>query len=48
MEHCHISPQALSTEMWLDDEENLALYERAWDWLAAPVTGGSRPPTVGE
>lgn len=39
MEHCHISPQALSTEMWLDDEENLALYERAWDWLAAPVTG---------
>lgn len=34
--------------MWLDVEENLALSERAWDWLAAPVTGGSLAPPVGE
>ncbi|MFJ8803072.1 hypothetical protein [Streptomyces sp. NPDC102487] len=40
--------ETLSTEMWLDDEENLALSERAWDWLAAPVTGGSLAPPVGE
>ncbi|MER6233380.1 helix-turn-helix transcriptional regulator [Streptomyces sp. NPDC001663] len=26
--------ETLSTEMWLDDEESIALYERAWDWLA--------------
>ncbi|MFD6923216.1 hypothetical protein ACFV99_23815 [Streptomyces sp. NPDC059944] len=40
--------ETLSTEMRLDDEENLALYVRAWDWLAAPVTGGSLAPPVGE
>ncbi|MFG2792642.1 helix-turn-helix domain-containing protein [Streptomyces sp. NPDC048419] len=26
--------ETLSTEMWLDDEESIVLYERAWDWLA--------------
>ncbi|MCZ4605397.1 helix-turn-helix transcriptional regulator [Streptomyces sp. Lzd4kr] len=26
--------ETLSTEMWLDDEESVTLYERAWDWLA--------------
>ncbi|MEU6303360.1 helix-turn-helix domain-containing protein [Streptomyces chartreusis] len=26
--------ETLSTEMWLDDEESITLYERAWDWLA--------------
>ncbi|WP_406191831.1 helix-turn-helix transcriptional regulator [Streptomyces sp. NBC_01017] len=26
--------ETLSTEMWLDDDESIALYERAWDWLA--------------
>ncbi|MFJ8896886.1 Scr1 family TA system antitoxin-like transcriptional regulator [Leifsonia sp. NPDC102414] len=40
--------ETLSTKMWLDDEENLALCERSWDWLAAPVTGGSLAPPVGE
>ncbi|MFJ9749559.1 helix-turn-helix domain-containing protein [Streptomyces chartreusis] len=25
--------ETLSTEMWLDDEESITLYERAWDWL---------------
>ncbi|EGX60078.1 putative DNA-binding protein [Streptomyces zinciresistens K42] len=25
--------ETLSTEMWLDDEESVALYERAWQWL---------------
>lgn len=25
--------ETISTEMWLDDEENIALYERAWEWL---------------
>jgi len=25
--------ETLSTEMWLDDEESIALYERAWQWL---------------
>lgn len=29
--------------MRLGDEENLALYERAWDWLAAPHGRLSRP-----
>ncbi|MFF0094667.1 helix-turn-helix domain-containing protein [Streptomyces canus] len=26
--------ETLSTEMWLDDDESIALYEKAWDWLA--------------
>ncbi|MFD9590679.1 MULTISPECIES: hypothetical protein [unclassified Streptomyces] len=40
--------EMLCTEMWLGVEEDLALYVRAWDWLAAPVTGGSLAPAVGE
>ncbi|MFE5097615.1 hypothetical protein ACFRCI_46940 [Streptomyces sp. NPDC056638] len=26
--------------MWLDGEENIALYERAWDWLAEATVDG--------
>lgn len=26
--------ETLSTEMWLDDDESITLYERAWYWLA--------------
>ncbi|CAM5562508.1 transcriptional regulator [Streptomyces badius] len=26
--------ETINTEMWLDDEENVALYERAWDLMA--------------
>ncbi|MFE2530428.1 helix-turn-helix domain-containing protein [Streptomyces sp. NPDC059371] len=33
--------ETLSTEMWLDDEENLALYERAWEWLAESAVHGA-------
>ncbi|MFJ7300302.1 hypothetical protein [Streptomyces sp. NPDC099088] len=40
--------EMLSTEMWLDEEENLALSERAWDWLADSSHGGSLAPPVGE
>ncbi|MDH6630442.1 transcriptional regulator with XRE-family HTH domain [Streptomyces sp. LBL] len=32
--------ETLSTEMWLDDEESIALYERAWDWLAESAVYG--------
>lgn len=32
--------ETLSTEMWLDDEESIALYERAWDWLAESAVHG--------
>lgn len=28
--------------MWLDDEENLALYEPAWDWLADSAVHGAQ------
>ncbi|MEU9631631.1 helix-turn-helix transcriptional regulator [Streptomyces luteogriseus] len=32
--------ETLSTEMWLDDEESIALYERAWNWLAESAVYG--------
>ncbi|MFG2970994.1 helix-turn-helix domain-containing protein [Streptomyces sp. NPDC048288] len=32
--------ETLSTEMWLDDEESIALYEKAWDWLAESAVHG--------
>ncbi|MGW6260694.1 hypothetical protein [Streptomyces sp. NPDC055085] len=48
MEHCHICPQALSTEMWLDDEENLALYEAGLGLARRSGHGRLSPPTVGE
>ncbi|MCF3132480.1 helix-turn-helix domain-containing protein [Streptomyces olivochromogenes] len=34
--------ETLSTEMWLDDEESIALYERAWEWLAEPAVYGPK------
>ncbi|MFE9812613.1 Scr1 family TA system antitoxin-like transcriptional regulator [Streptomyces sp. NPDC005548] len=37
--------ETLSTEMWLDDEENLALYDRAWDQLADSGHGRLSRPT---
>ncbi|WP_320783848.1 helix-turn-helix transcriptional regulator [Streptomyces sp. CRN 30] len=32
--------ETLSTEMWLDDEDSVQLYERAWDWLAESAVHG--------
>ncbi|MDT0493351.1 helix-turn-helix domain-containing protein [Streptomyces sp. NPDC012600] len=34
--------ETINTEMWLDDEENIALYERAWDWMAEAAVHGSQ------
>ncbi|MFP1626933.1 helix-turn-helix domain-containing protein [Streptomyces sp. 5K101] len=34
--------ETINTEMWLDDEESIQLYERAWEWLdEAAVYGAS-------
>ncbi|MFE6931734.1 helix-turn-helix domain-containing protein [Streptomyces sp. NPDC057699] len=32
--------ETISTEMWLDDEETIALYEKAWDWTAEAAVYG--------
>lgn len=32
--------ETINTEMWLDDEESIALYERAWDWMAEAAVHG--------
>ncbi|MFI1863621.1 helix-turn-helix domain-containing protein [Streptomyces jumonjinensis] len=32
--------ETISTEMWLDDEESIRLYERAWEWLAESAVFG--------
>ncbi|WP_097934518.1 MULTISPECIES: helix-turn-helix domain-containing protein [unclassified Streptomyces] len=32
--------ETISTEMWLDDEDTIALYERAWDWMAEAAVHG--------
>ncbi|MFT2020155.1 helix-turn-helix domain-containing protein [Streptomyces sp. 796.1] len=32
--------ETVSTEMWLDDAESIALYERAWEWLAESAVHG--------
>lgn len=32
--------ETIGTEMWLDDEESIALYERAWGWLAESAVYG--------
>ncbi|MGW8377935.1 helix-turn-helix transcriptional regulator [Streptomyces sp. ODS28] len=32
--------ETINTEMWLDDEDNIALYERAWDWIAEAAVYG--------
>ncbi|MEW2631650.1 helix-turn-helix transcriptional regulator [Streptomyces sp. NPDC048389] len=32
--------ETISTEMWLDDDDSICLYERAWDWLAESAVYG--------
>lgn len=32
--------ETISTEMWLDDEDTIALYERAWDWMSEAAVHG--------
>ncbi|GHB59292.1 transcriptional regulator [Streptomyces xanthochromogenes] len=32
--------ETIDTEMWLDDEDSIRLYERAWDWLAESAAYG--------
>ncbi|MFD4604102.1 helix-turn-helix domain-containing protein [Streptomyces sp. NPDC058464] len=32
--------ETLSTEMWLEDEESIALYEKAWNWLDESAVHG--------
>lgn len=32
--------ETINTEMWLDDEENVVLYERAWDLMAEAAVQG--------
>ncbi|OKK06404.1 DNA-binding protein [Streptomyces sp. CB03234] len=32
--------ETINTEMWLDDEDSIRLYERAWDWLGEPAVYG--------
>ncbi|GAA2945861.1 MULTISPECIES: helix-turn-helix domain-containing protein [Streptomyces] len=32
--------EALNVELWLDDEETIALYERAWEWTAEAAVYG--------
>lgn len=32
--------ETLSTEMWLEDEETIQLYSRAWDWLSEAAVQG--------
>ncbi|MFI2209611.1 helix-turn-helix domain-containing protein [Streptomyces sp. NPDC020141] len=32
--------ETISTEMWLDDEESIHLYKRAWEWAAEAAVAG--------
>ncbi len=32
--------ETINTEMWLDDEESIVLYERAWDLMAEAAVQG--------
>lgn len=34
--------ETISTEMWLDDSDSIALYERAWEWLAESAAYDTR------
>ncbi|MBT2488928.1 helix-turn-helix transcriptional regulator [Streptomyces sp. ISL-96] len=34
--------ETLGTEMWLDDEDTIQLYGRAWDWLAEAAVHGQQ------
>ncbi|WP_433547603.1 helix-turn-helix domain-containing protein [Streptomyces sp. CA-294286] len=33
--------ETISNEMWLEDEDTISLYERAWDWLAESAVHGT-------
>ncbi|MFB6872316.1 helix-turn-helix domain-containing protein [Streptomyces sp. NPDC056323] len=37
-----VTVETMNAEMWLDDEENIALYERAWDWLGEAAVYGQQ------
>lgn len=37
-----VTVETINAEMWLDDEENIALYERAWDWLDEAAVYGQQ------
>ncbi|MFI9012562.1 helix-turn-helix domain-containing protein [Streptomyces griseus] len=32
--------ETISTEMWLDDEDTIALYEKAWNWMSEAAVHG--------
>ncbi|MEO3749159.1 helix-turn-helix transcriptional regulator [Streptomyces sp. B6B3] len=34
--------ETINAELWLDDTHNIALYQRAWDWLAGSSVHGSQ------
>ncbi|MFI6276698.1 helix-turn-helix domain-containing protein [Streptomyces sp. NPDC050988] len=34
--------ETISTEMWLDDADSIALYERAWEWLSESAAYDTR------
>ncbi|WP_406341783.1 helix-turn-helix domain-containing protein [Streptomyces sp. NBC_00648] len=34
--------ETISTEMWLDDEDSISLYTRAWDWLSEGAVYGPK------
>ncbi|EDY49980.1 helix-turn-helix domain-containing protein [Streptomyces clavuligerus] len=38
--------ETISTEMWLDDEESIRTYGRAWDWMAESAVFGRRAQRV--
>ncbi|WP_142217282.1 helix-turn-helix transcriptional regulator [Streptomyces sp. SLBN-118] len=38
--------ETISTEMWLDDEDSIRLYERAWEWLAESAVYGHQAHRV--
>ncbi|WP_405597983.1 helix-turn-helix transcriptional regulator [Streptomyces sp. NBC_01410] len=38
--------ETINTEMWLDDEDSIRLYERAWEWLAESAVYGHQAHRV--
>ncbi|MFI1015299.1 helix-turn-helix domain-containing protein [Streptomyces sp. NPDC020965] len=38
--------ETINTEMWLDDDESIRLYERAWGWLAESAVFGRQAQRV--
>lgn len=37
-----VTVETINAEMWLDDEENIALYEKAWNWLSEAAVYGQQ------